>query len=291
MLSKHFIIPLKLISRVGLFTTTTTTSSEGSPEIDCYYMDEEANHNDSDSTEESSEDEEYDDGQLFLIDYTTTTLVNLPQSAKHILQTIEDCKSLVTYVKKASLNHEIQNLNQTTISTETVTSNSSSTVQDRAITSTTLHQSSIIRWLSLSDLLESIKRSYNALRIILTERKEEHRIDKINMTTVQQLINFLRPWKYVLYEVQKGNSPSLFTVFPCIAFLKADLINREKKEKPGKVSILMSLGFASEYFLCMKFFAKCAYQLLNSMFQIDDFHMMGAFLHPNYKTLRSATST
>jgi hypothetical protein len=43
--------------------------------------------------------------------------------------------------------------------------------------------------------------------------------------------------------------------------------------------------------LGMKFFAKRAYQLLNSMFQIDDIHVMGAFLHPNYKTLRSTTST
>jgi hypothetical protein len=41
----------------------------------------------------------------------------------------------------------------------------------------------------------------------------------------------------------------------------------------------------------MKFFAKRVYQLLNSMFQIDDIHVMGAFLHPNYKTLRSTTST
>ena len=41
----------------------------------------------------------------------------------------------------------------------------------------------------------------------------------------------------------------------------------------------------------MKFFAKRTYQLLNFMFQIDDIYVMGAFLHPNYKTLRSATST
>jgi glutathione peroxidase-family protein len=43
--------------------------------------------------------------------------------------------------------------------------------------------------------------------------------------------------------------------------------------------------------LGMKFFVKPAYQLLNSMFQIDDIHVMGAFLHPNYRTLKSATST
>jgi hypothetical protein len=41
----------------------------------------------------------------------------------------------------------------------------------------------------------------------------------------------------------------------------------------------------------MKFFAKRAHQLLNSMFEVDDIHVMGAFLHPNYKTLRFATSS
>ena len=39
----------------------------------------------------------------------------------------------------------------------------------------------------------------------------------------------------------------------------------------------------------MIFFARLAHQVLNSMFQIDDIHVMGAFLHPNYKTLRLAT--
>ncbi|CAF1451124.1 unnamed protein product [Adineta ricciae] len=41
----------------------------------------------------------------------------------------------------------------------------------------------------------------------------------------------------------------------------------------------------------MKFFTKRAQQLLNSMFQVDDIHVIGAFLHPNYKTLRFTTST
>ena len=58
---------------------------------------EEESRNDSDFTEESSKDAE-DNDQLFLIDYTTTILNNLPQSAKHILQPIENCKSLVAYV-------------------------------------------------------------------------------------------------------------------------------------------------------------------------------------------------
>ena len=40
----------------------------------------------------------------------------------------------------------------------------------------------------------------------------------------------------------------------------------------------------------LKFFSKRAYQLLSSMFQLEDIHVMGAFLHPNYKAPRSASS-
>ena len=97
--------------------------------------------------------------------------------------------------------------------------------QPKAVTS--LHQSSVVRWLSLSDLLESVKKSSESLRALLIQRDEEHRIERINMSTVHSLIEFLQPWKYILSEVQKGNSPSLFTVLPCISFLKEDLINRE----------------------------------------------------------------
>lgn len=110
---------------------------------------------------------------------------------------------------------------------------SSSNLKQQLNTFTTLHQASVVRWLSLNELLESIRRSSESLRVVLAERKEEHRIDKINLSTVQQLIEFLEPWKYVLNEIQKGNSPSLFTVLPCISFLKDDLIDRERREKYG----------------------------------------------------------
>jgi hypothetical protein len=41
----------------------------------------------------------------------------------------------------------------------------------------------------------------------------------------------------------------------------------------------------------LKFFSARALQLLNSMFQFDDMHIIGSFLHPNYKSLRSASAT
>ncbi len=131
------------------------------------------------------------------------------------------------------MNREIQTEGEGRSSVAMAATESSSTMTQQSIVTTTLHQASIVRWLSLGDLLESIKKSCESLRIVLAQHKEEHRIEKINMSIVQQLIEFLQPWKYILTEVQKGNAPSLFAVLPCITFLKEDLINREKKEKQG----------------------------------------------------------
>ncbi|CAF1524806.1 unnamed protein product [Adineta ricciae] len=275
------VTPSKSACRVFIDTEITpsketkrrTPSRQSSPEIGYPYVDNNnENDEDSDSSDDSSNDDE--DDEFFLLDYSTTTLENLPQSAKLVIQTIKDCKALVAYVKKASLNREMQLQDEVISNNSTTTDESSLPNGKQSNMVTTLHQSSIVRCLSLSDLLESIKRSNEPLRVILTQRNEQHRIEKINMSIVQQLIEFFQPWKYILKEIQKGNSPSLFAVLPCVTFLKEDLINREKKEKYG-----------------MKFFAKRAQQLLNSMFQVDDIHVIGAFLHPNYKTLRFATST
>jgi hypothetical protein len=132
------------------------------------------------------------------------------------------------------LNHELQEQMETVINNATSRNESTSDTRQQQKASTTLHQSSVVRWLSLSDLLESVKRSSEPLRTLLNHRYEEHRIDRINMSTVQSLIEFLQPWKFILSELQKGNSPSLFTVLPCVSFLREDLINREKREKYGR---------------------------------------------------------
>ena len=142
---------------------------------------------------------------------------------------------LFVFSSQASLNHELQVQMETTANAASSENESSSDTRKQLKPSTTLHQSSVVRWLSLSDLLESVKKSSEPLRTLLTQRKEEHRIERINMSTVHALIEFLQPWKYILSEVQKGNSPSLFTVLPCISFSKEDLINREKREKSGKL--------------------------------------------------------
>ena len=98
----------------------------------------------------------------------------------------------------------------------------------------TLHQSSIVRRLSLNNLLESIKNAYPSLVIVLNNYKQNARIQCINMNTVDKLIEFFYPWKIVLNELQKTNIPSLHLVLPCITYLCSELANGERKDKSGQ---------------------------------------------------------
>ena len=70
---------------------------------------------------------------------------------------------LLNFCLQASLNREIQAETHSAVFIEIIASSASSAVLNQGITATTLHQSSIVRWLSVTDLLESIKGSYDAL--------------------------------------------------------------------------------------------------------------------------------
>jgi hypothetical protein len=109
--------------------------------------------------------------------------------------------------------------------------------------STTLHQSSIVRWLSLSDLLESIKNAYPNLVILLNKNGQSARIQSINMDLVDKLITFLRPWRIILSELQRTNTPSLFLVLPCITYILDELATGVKREKGGEYHSFYSFYF------------------------------------------------
>ncbi|CAF4894958.1 unnamed protein product [Rotaria socialis] len=89
-------------TKTEMTTITTRTFTKASSEVNEEDIDDK---NDID-TEESSDDENDDDDDV--VDYTSTTIANLPPPAKAILDMIKDCKSLVKYVKKANLNRELQ---------------------------------------------------------------------------------------------------------------------------------------------------------------------------------------
>ncbi|CAF3706922.1 unnamed protein product [Rotaria sordida] len=237
-------------------TTKYRTTIQASPEIDSQMelFDGEDDY--------ETDDSEISDDDDSITDYSSTTINDLPTSAREILDTIHYCKAL------ANLDRHIQ-VEQEDEYGSTVDDDSSKTKFSKF---TTLHQSSVVRWLSLHELLSSIEKAYHPLKHILHEKQESSRLEKINMNIVSQLIKFLEPWKYVMNETQLSNSPSLFMTLPCIGYLKQQIIKMERTMRGG-----------------MKLFAKRASQLLESMFKIENLHVMGTFLHPNYKQLRNAT--
>jgi hypothetical protein len=85
-------------TKTEMTTITTRTFAQASPEVNEEDIDDK---NDID-TEESSDDDNDDDDDV--VDYTSTTIANLPPPAKAIPDMIKDCKSLVKYVKKVKIN-------------------------------------------------------------------------------------------------------------------------------------------------------------------------------------------
>ena len=63
------------------------------------------------------------------------------------------------------------------------------------------------------------------------------------MGIVEQLIDFLRPWRNVVREVQIGNMPSLHVVFPCINYLHDELRKFERSDKTGKMKTKIYIPF------------------------------------------------
>jgi hypothetical protein len=86
---------------------------------------------------------------------------------------------------KASMNRQLQ-LVQKLQEDEPANLDEEHPKEKRPNGSTTLHQSSIVWWLSLSDLLESIKNAYPTLIILLNKNGQSARVQSINMDLPRQ---------------------------------------------------------------------------------------------------------
>ena len=87
-------------------------------------------------------------------------------------------------------------------------------------------------------------------------------------------------------EIQLSNSPSLFLTLPRIGYLKEQIAKSERTMKgdefvcPPLYDIFIQSIFLFFSSLGMSFFAKRSLHLLESMFKIENMHVMEAFLHP-----------
>ena len=95
----------------------------------------------------------------------------------------------------------------------------------------TLHQSTIVRWLSLSDLLESVIKSFKTIRKLLIGKEKQRLMMNLNQQYLKQLCALLKPFNHIVKSIQIGNGSSLFFVPMCYVTLKEVLQSFESIKK------------------------------------------------------------
>jgi aminoglycoside/choline kinase family phosphotransferase len=73
----------------------------------------------------------------------------------------------------------------------------------------TIKQEITIRWLSMSQLLESVLSSYSTLTNIASEKGTLHTLPSIDVSSIAAIVGLFVPWKRVMERVQSLNTPSL----------------------------------------------------------------------------------
>ncbi|CAF4580493.1 unnamed protein product, partial [Rotaria sp. Silwood2] len=171
-------------------------------------------------------------------DHVNVLEKNLPPYAAQILATIVRCKQLCCYVKRVNWNPMLEALKRPTIKQEI-----------------------IVRWLTMSQLLESILSSYSALTSIASEKGTLHTLPTIDVSTVVTINGLFLPWKEVIERLQATNTPSLHLVVTSYWYLLESVV----------------------------FFKRRARQLLKAMFSLHDLHWIAAVLNPHTRMLKHAT--
>jgi hypothetical protein len=100
-----------------------------------------------------------------------------------------------------------------------------------------LVQSTIVRWLSLYNCLKSVRKSLTPLAEIFDEKQlDKKRINIISLSLLDKLIDFLKPWTYVMKRVQSSYTPSIHTVTPSICVINSSLETKstDSKQEKGK---------------------------------------------------------
>ncbi|CAF5020772.1 unnamed protein product, partial [Rotaria sp. Silwood1] len=216
----------------------------------------------SSSDDTSSEDETKTPSPSTYIELNTS-LSELTSKASELLDIITTSKQLVKYIKQAGLNKSIQDGG-----------------------GVVLKQATIVRWLSLSNLLESIDLSYENLRLVLsksTNSKQAFKLIKINVDGLKDLICLLSVFKDVCILVQTGTRPSLHMAYIAMNKLERHLSGTDADENGESITI-------DDRHEGTEFFRRRLLQLLRTMFTFDEKHLAAAVLHPLYRRLTFAST-
>ncbi|CAF2064088.1 unnamed protein product [Rotaria magnacalcarata] len=148
---------------------------------------------------------------------SNTSLSELPSKACELLDVITTSEQLVKHVKLCGLNKSIQD-------------------SDGVV----LKQATVVRWLSISNLLEPVDLSYEPLRSILSRSsntKQSFKLKKINIDGLKDLIRLLSVFKDVSVLVQTGARPSLHMVYIAMNKLEHHLNGNDVDENGDFIPI------------------------------------------------------
>ncbi|CAF3828855.1 unnamed protein product [Rotaria sp. Silwood1] len=200
---------------------------------------------------------------------------DIPIEARSVIIALNQCKKIVKYIKKCGLNKDIENAGGGTV-----------------------HQSIIIRWISVIESLESILKSFKIIKKNLIMKKQHKLISSIDEKIIKQIILLLQPFKHVIKVIKTECSPSLYMVLLSIQTLKdamssyralldynlADGGERSREGSPvlddDLVDELQGINFFWNRIRC----------LLNEMFTLDIRHYVATALHPKYRSLTLCSS-
>lgn len=104
-----------------------------------------------------------------------------------VMDTIKECKLLVTYFKHSSLNSKLEK---------------------------SLKQEVETRWNSKLEMLESIYDQFEEITELLSDRDELSRIENIDKNTLQILINFLKKFREASDFLEGSKYPTIHMVIP-----------------------------------------------------------------------------
>ena len=109
----------------------------------------------------------------------------VPSSVKQVLRTLNQCKRVVKYVKKVS-ERDSSSLSTTVfLLFAPFESQSGVNKEIEGLDGSTLHQSSVVRWLSMTDLLESVSNSFKIIRRLLIAKKKESLTKDLDERTIR----------------------------------------------------------------------------------------------------------
>jgi hypothetical protein len=155
-----------------------------------------------------------------------TLLLELSSKSKEVLTTITTSKKLVKYIKLVSkTSNSTKRFISLSIELSFIKVGLNKSIQD--LGGVALKQETVVRWLSLSNMLESIDASIEHIRSILSSKSSStqysFRLNSINTDALKDLIRLLNEFKNVSLLVQTGNRPSLHMAYICINKLEHHL--------------------------------------------------------------------